>query len=92
MRTALDGLHDGALRLHLAAPPVDGKANQRLIVWLAAELGRAQRALRIAHRESSRRKTVEIDAVAERVLRWLDASSVASPREPPVSTSDEGPT
>ena len=26
-RTAADGLYDGALRVRLAAPPVDGKAN-----------------------------------------------------------------
>ncbi|HRD97903.1 MAG TPA: DUF167 family protein, partial [Rubrivivax sp.] len=29
-RTAADGLHDGALRVRLAAPPVDGKANAQL--------------------------------------------------------------
>ena len=40
-RTELVGLHDGALRLRLAAPPVDGKANDALSAWLAAERGEA---------------------------------------------------
>jgi hypothetical protein len=36
--TGIDGLHDGALRVRLAAPPVDGKANSQLLAWLATEL------------------------------------------------------
>ena len=36
--TAIDGLHDGALRVRLAAPPVDGKANSQLLAWLAEQL------------------------------------------------------
>jgi uncharacterized protein YggU (UPF0235/DUF167 family) len=44
-RTALDGLHDGALRVRLAAPPVDGKANDTLLRWLAGELGLPRRAV-----------------------------------------------
>ena len=46
-RTAADGLHDGALRVRLCAPPVDGKANQLLIEWLAGELGLPKRAIQL---------------------------------------------
>ncbi len=70
-RTAADGLHDGALRVRLCAPPVDGKANQLLIDWLASELGLPRRALQIVRGETSRRKWVAIDAPAERVAAWL---------------------
>ena len=35
--TGIDGLHDGALRVRLAAAPVDGKANSQLLAWLATE-------------------------------------------------------
>ena len=56
-----DGLHDGALRVRLAAPPVDGKANARLLAWLAAELGCARRAVRLLRGDASRRKAVEVD-------------------------------
>ena len=37
-RTELVGWHDGALRVRLSAPPVDGAANEALRKWLASEL------------------------------------------------------
>ncbi len=70
-RTAADGWHDGALRIRLCAPPVDGKANQLLIEWLAGELGLPRRAIELVRGETSRRKWVEIDAPVERVAAWL---------------------
>ena len=70
-RTAVDGLHDGALRVRLAAPPVDGQANQRLIDWLAAELGLPKRAVVLVRGETSRRKALAIDAPSERIAGWL---------------------
>jgi uncharacterized protein (TIGR00251 family) len=70
-RTAVDGWHDGALRIRLAARPVDGKANAQLTAWLADELGVSRRAVRLASGATSRRKRVEIDAPAERVSAWL---------------------
>ena len=75
--TGAEGLHDGALRVRLAAPPVDGKANAQLLVWLAGELGLPRRALRLVRGDTSRRKTVEIDAPPEAVARWL-ASEVSA--------------
>jgi hypothetical protein len=78
-RTGADGLHDGALRVRLAAPPVDGKANERLLAWLAGELGLPKRALRLRHGEGARRKTVEIDAPAEAVALWLDSLRIPAP-------------
>jgi len=70
-RTGTDGLHDGALRLRLAAPPVDGKANAQACAWLAAELGLPQRAVRVLRGPASRRKRFEIDAEPARVAAWL---------------------
>jgi hypothetical protein len=70
-RTAADGLHEGALRVRLAAPPVDGKANRALLEWLAAELGLPRRGLKLVRGEASRRKRLRIDAPAEEVGRWL---------------------
>ena len=71
--TAADGLHDGALRVRLAAPPVDGKANERLQAWLASELGLPRRAVRLLRGASSRRKWLAIEAPVEQVERWLRA-------------------
>ena len=70
-RTAADGLHDGALRVRLCAPPVDGKANQLLIDWLAGELGLPKRAVSLVRGETSRRKWLAIDAPVDRISEWL---------------------
>lgn len=71
-RTAVDGLHDGALRVRLAAPPVDGKANDTLLRWLAGELGLPRRALELVRGAGARRKAVEVDAPPQHLLAWLD--------------------
>jgi uncharacterized protein len=73
-RTGADGLHDGALRVRLVAPPVDGKANGLLLDWLASELGLPRRAVRVARGATSRRKSIEIDATAAVVAAWLDVT------------------
>ena len=70
-RTAADGLHDGALRVRLAAPPVDGKANARLLAWLADELGCARRDIALLRGETSRRKQLQIDLPEAQVAAWL---------------------
>jgi uncharacterized protein (TIGR00251 family) len=77
-RTGADGLHDGALRVRLAAQPVEGQANARLLAWLAAELGCARRAVRLQRGDASRRKAVEIDLPAAAVADWLARVVVAA--------------
>jgi hypothetical protein len=56
--TAVAGRHGDALKIRLAAPPVDGAANDALIRFLADRLGVARSAVTIAHGQSGRRKTV----------------------------------
>lgn len=75
-RTAADGLHDGALRVRLAAPPVDGKANDELVRWLAAELKLPRRAVRLLRGASARRKQLEIDLDAAAVEAWFAANCI----------------
>ena len=70
-RTGADGWHDGALRVRLAAPPVDGKANEALVDWLAGQLGLPKRAFQVLRGAASRRKHVAIDAPAVAVDAWL---------------------
>ena len=70
-RTGADGLHDGALRVRLAAPPVDGKANAQVCEWVADELGLPKRAVRVLRGPASRRKQLEIDLDAAAVAAWL---------------------
>ena len=59
-QTACAGLHGDALKIRLAAPPVDGKANGELIAFLAATLGVSKQDVNIKSGHSSRRKIVEI--------------------------------
>lgn len=82
-RTGADGLHDGALRVRLAAQPVEGQANARLLAWLAAELGCARRAVRLQRGDAARRKAVEIDLPAAAVAEWLARVVVAAAAKTP---------
>jgi uncharacterized protein len=59
-KSRLIGVRAGALDVALAAPPVDGAANQELIRTLAHHFGVAQRAVRVVSGAGSRRKLVEI--------------------------------
>lgn len=72
-RTELVGLHDGALRVRLAAPPVDGKANDCLTAWLAEELGLPKRAVSLVRGQTARVKQLQVDAAPAVVVRWLQA-------------------
>lgn len=60
-KTEIAGLYDGALKLRLAAPPVDGKANEALLHYLAERLGLPRRALELKSGATSRRKLVRVN-------------------------------
>lgn len=77
-RTACAGLHDGALRLRLMAPPIDGRANAALLAWIAVELALPRRAVTLLSGDTQRRKRVHIDAPADRVAAWLTALLAAA--------------
>jgi uncharacterized protein (TIGR00251 family) len=70
--TEVVGLHGAALKIRLAAPPVDGKANAELLRFLSEAFGVPQRAVTLVRGETSRRKTVTITAPKLRPDRdWL---------------------
>jgi len=64
-RSRLAGEHDGRLKVALAAPPVDGAANDALVELLADILGVARRQVCLERGRTSRRKTVRITGVSE---------------------------
>ncbi len=69
-RTTLMGVHDGALKIALTAPPVDGKANATLIKWLAKKLGVAGQKLTLIRGARAKDKWLlaEVDEAAVRAL------------------------
>lgn len=58
------GVHEGALKLALTKPPVDGAANAALIKLLSKVLGVSKGRVRIAHGERARLKHIVIDTDA----------------------------
>lgn len=61
-RTEVVGLHGDCLKLRLASPPVDGKANACLIEFLARRLRIKRAQITITRGIGSRRKTVFVAA------------------------------
>jgi len=59
-RTEIAGAHGDALRIRLAAPPVDGEANGELLRFLARKLGVARGAVSIVAGEAGRDKLIEV--------------------------------
>ena len=71
-RTQLAGRHGNALKLRLAAPPVEGRANEMLRAFLADAFGVPQRNVTIVRGEASRDKIVRIDSPVKRPDRGWD--------------------
>ncbi len=69
-KSGVAGEHGGALRVRVAAPPVEGAANEELVRTLAKALGVAPRAVEIVAGLSSKNKRVRVlGADAGRLLR-----------------------
>jgi uncharacterized protein len=73
-RDAIEGEHDGALKIRLAAPPVDGKANDALRRLLAGRLNLPLSAVSIVAGEKSRTKRVAIQGASRAQIAALFAS------------------
>ena len=59
-KTEFAGLHGDALKIRLAAPPVDGKANDALIKFVAETLKLPKSAVNLKSGQTSRRKVLEV--------------------------------
>lgn len=73
-KTRVGGFRDGALVVAVAAPPVDGAANDAVVEAIAAALAVRRSGVRIVAGASSRTKIVEIEGLSPDELRArLDA-------------------
>jgi uncharacterized protein len=65
-RTEVVGLHGSALKIRVASPPVEGKANEALRRFLAEAFAVPLRNVTLVRGESRRRKTVCIESPTAR--------------------------
>ena len=63
------GLHGEALKIRLAAPPVDGKANRELCRMLAELCGVPKSAVDLISGQASRGKTIKVTGISPGQLR-----------------------
>jgi uncharacterized protein (TIGR00251 family) len=70
-KTEFAGLHGDALKIRLAAPPVDGKANEALIKFVAETLKLPKSAVNLKSGHTSRRKVLEVCGSSREALASL---------------------
>lgn len=70
-RSETAGLHGDALKVRLQAPPVEGRANDELIKFLAKRLGCRRQQISLVSGELSREKVVIIEGLAEADVRRI---------------------
>ena len=78
-RTEAAGTHGEALRVRLAAPPLDGKANAALIAWAAEAFRLPKARVQLLHGAAARQKvlaiafdsTAELVAAQAQVAAWM---------------------
>ena len=63
------GLHGAALDVSLAAPPVDGAANEELVLYLSRVLEVPKSSVSVARGAQSRNKLVEVRGLTAAELR-----------------------
>ena len=70
-RSEVAGRYGDAVKIRLAAPPVDGAANEELVRFIAELLKVPRSSVRISAGLTARRKTVEIDGVTPEAVNEI---------------------
>ena len=68
-KTEVQGEHDGRLKLRLAAPPVEGKANEVLVQWLSKTLEIRRVNIELLAGDLSRLKRVRVQGITADQLK-----------------------
>ncbi|MGB7203183.1 MAG: DUF167 domain-containing protein [Pyrinomonadaceae bacterium] len=68
-RSEIVGEHDGAMKIKIAAPPVDGAANTELIKLLANKFNVSKGDIEITGGETSKNKRIKITNLSESKFR-----------------------
>ena len=67
-KNEIQGVHDGALKVRLTSPPIDGKANQALIKFMSKTLSISKTQIELIQGQAGRLKIVRITGISKRVL------------------------
>jgi len=82
-RTEVVGWHDGALRLRVAAPPVEGAANEAVRRWLSTALGLPQADIELLRGATGRRKQwavrTNLARIEQRIQDWVTSGQIPAP-------------
>jgi uncharacterized protein (TIGR00251 family) len=62
-RSELSGLHNGALKLKITAPPVDDAANRAIVEFFSRLLGISKSGIQIVSGLKSREKTLQVQGI-----------------------------
>ena len=63
-RNKIAGIHDGAVRIRLTAPPVEGAANDALVAFLSSVLRVPKRDIELVSGQTSRNKVVSVSGLS----------------------------
>lgn len=77
-RAAFVGMHGGAVKVALMAPPVDGAANGALMALVAEVLGVPRRSVQLVRGEKSRQKVVRVSGTTPAAVRAALAAALVS--------------
>jgi uncharacterized protein (TIGR00251 family) len=73
------GGYGDAVKIRLTAPPVDGAANDKLVIFLSELFAVSRNSVMIVSGDASRSKVVEISGITERAVRSAIEGAVAKP-------------
>lgn len=68
-RSMIAGEIDGAVKIRIASPPVDGAANEELVRFLAKLLGVGRSSVQILAGQTSKNKIVGVSGISVELIR-----------------------
>lgn len=74
-KTEVKGVHGDRLKIRLAAPPVEGRANEVLIAWLSKALGVPSARIELMSGDTGRQKRVRISGIQIEQVLALDSTN-----------------
>ncbi len=70
-KSRVGGFRNGVLEVRVKSPPVNGKANQEVVLLLSKELGIPQKCLRIVSGSRARLKRIRADCLNDKEVLHL---------------------